>query len=155
MQETTSQNAKKLHCPNCKSHNIAISTETSVEGAVTSSFGGGARVSSTRFNNTHRNYWFCSDCGSKFRNIQNLEEEIAKVKKQPTSYTIGAVIFAIISIILFSMAGSSFLGWYFFGSFAVGCTVAAIVFFVYIFVAKNKLTNLTAELADLKQKCFD
>ena len=87
MQEANSQNAKKLHCPNCKSHNIAISTETSIDGAVTSSFGGSARVASTRFNNTHRNYWFCSDCGSKFRNIQNLEEEIAKVKNKKICMT--------------------------------------------------------------------
>ena len=155
MQETNSQNAKKLHCPNCKSHNIAISTETSIDGAVTSSFGGSSRVSSTSVKNTHRNYWFCSDCGAKFRNIQNLEEEIAKTKKLPTTYTIGAIICAILCIILFSVASSSLMGWLFFGSFAIGSTVGAIVFFIYIFVAKNKLTQLEAELADLKQRCFN
>ena len=70
----------RLHCPQCKGEQITPIVESSVDGAMTTHSSNG-RFSSTTVSNTHRNYWMCSTCGNKFRNIQNLEQEIEKMKK--------------------------------------------------------------------------
>lgn len=75
---STAQTTNGLHCPNCKSRNLAITTESSVNGGLTTHHGAG---SITSFSNSHRNYWICNDCGSKFRNIQNPEEDLKSKSK--------------------------------------------------------------------------
>lgn len=141
----------KLHCPNCKSSNISISTESSVNGAVTTSHG---RFSSTAVSNTHRNFWFCSDCGTKFRNIQSLEEEINKSKKMPMIMTIITIIAAVLSIYLISTALNSMVGLFMYPSI-ITCLVFAIVGFCFIFVYKSRLKKMRAELEYLRKNCFD
>lgn len=142
MAETTQ---RKLHCPNCKSTNIAISTESSVTGAVTTGHG---RFASTTVSNDHKNFWFCSDCGTKFRNIQNLEEEIVKTKK---SVTVG-IVFTIIVVIL---AVVNLLGNPFGRIIAGPAFFAAIIFALVTLSFKSKVKKLTKELEDLKVNCFD
>ncbi len=141
----------KLHCPNCKSHNISISTESSVDGAISTYHGG---FSSTHVSNTHRNYWFCSDCGTKFRNIQNLEEELQKAKNRPIVSMIISIICAIIAVVLGIKMTSSVFGFMFIGLF-VGFLVAAIVFFCYIFVYSSRVKKLRQELQYLSYNCFN
>ena len=141
----------KIHCPNCKSNNITISTESSVNGAVTASHG---RFSSTAVSNTHRNFWFCSDCGTKFRNIQSLEEEIKKNKKQPMIYTIITVIASVLAVYWITSASNSMLGFFMYPSI-IPAVVFAIVGFCYIFISKNKLKKMKEELKYLRINCFD
>lgn len=137
-------NATKLHCPNCKSHNISISTESSVGGAVTSTYG---NTSVTSVSNTHRNFWFCSDCGTKFRNIQNLEDEINKCKY---THFIAWIIGAILAIIFIVAIKNSVIGFLLF-PFAIG----AVVFIIMGFVSKSKLDKKKKELEYLKENCFN
>ena len=137
-------NAKKLHCPNCKSHNISISTESSVGGAVTSTHG---NMSVTSVSNTHRNFWFCADCGTKFRNIQNLEEEINKCKY---THFIGWIIGVICAFIFIIGINNSPIGFLLFPFL-----IAAIVFIIMGFVSKSKLEKKKKELEYLKENCFN
>ncbi len=147
-----SNTAGRLHCPNCKSHNISISTESSVTGAVTTHHGG---FSSTHVSNNHRNYWFCADCGTKFRNVQNLEEEINKSKSTPTVMFVLAVISAAIFLYLFTNIKDNPLAGLFFGVFTVGAAVAAVVFLILGFYYKGQLKKMRDELAHLKVNCFN
>lgn len=140
-----------LHCPNCKGTNLTPVVETSVDGALTTSRG---HVSATRVNNTHRNYWMCGTCGNKFRNIQNLQEEIVKTEKSVTTAGIMAVIGAILCFIFCMMAdGAGMLG-FFYWSFIAFSGLFAIVSFCYIFVYKGRAEQMKQELAYLQQNCF-
>lgn len=143
--------ANKLHCPNCKSTNITITTESSVNGGVTAHHGS---VSTTTMSNTHRNFWICSDCGTKFRNIQSLEEEIKKTKITPFILALLGVVGAIIAIFFFANAGDSI-----FKGFPIimggGAALGALIFFIMTFVSFSKTKKMEEELAYLKEKCFD
>lgn len=143
--------ANKLHCPNCKSTNITITTESTVNGGITSNHGG---VSTTSMTSTHRNYWICSDCGTKFRNIQNLEEEINKNKKTPVILMVLALLSAIFSIFWFARSGA-----FLFGGFAIilGCggAVGCLAFIIAAYYYKNQRKKMIEELAYLKENCFD
>lgn len=149
-------NATKLHCPNCKSHNISISTESSVGGAVTSTHG---NMSVTSVSNTHRNFWFCADCGTKFRNIQNLEEEINKCKYTHFIFWVIGAICAFVSIkfligaISNPIAGGIMM--IFFYPTIITVFVAAIIFIIMGFVSKSKLGKKKTELEYLKENCFN
>ena len=149
-------NATKLHCPNCKSHNISISTESSVGGAVTSTHG---NMSVTSVSNTHRNFWFCSDCGTKFRNIQNLEEEIHKCRYTHIILWVFAAILSftfikfIISLISHPIAGGIMTLLFF--PTIIGTFTGAVVCIIMGFVSKSKLDKKKKELEYLKENCFN
>lgn len=143
----------RLHCPQCKGEQINPIVESSVDGAMTSHSSNG-RYSNTTFSNTHRNYWMCSSCGNKFRNIQNLEEEIAKTKKGVTVYKIGTIICFIITLGLIIGMLDNPITAIVSGGFTFVMVIATIVFFCFIFTTKNKVKNMTAELEYLKIHCF-
>ncbi len=145
-------NPKKLHCPNCKSHNITLTTESSVDGAFTTQRG---RFSSTTVSNTHRNFWVCTDCGTKFRNIQNLAEEIEKVKKSIIAAVILTILSGLTAIFFISKSSSNPVGGYLFLPFTIGTVIFFLVAFILIFVYKSRRDNMLRELAYLQQNCFN
>lgn len=73
-----------LHCPKCKSRNLAATAEAGrTEGSATSTRVSQNQVMTTYSSKTFiRNYWICRDCGNKFRNIQNLQQELQMEEKQ-------------------------------------------------------------------------
>ena len=141
--------AKRMHCPNCGSHTLSAIVETDITGGMSlnHSFSRKNSVSAMEFNNTHRNYWMCGECGHKFRNLQNLEEEITKMKNLVTRGIIGIVLFAVLGV-LFSVVGGSAIPLVFFVP-VILLSVAVIVYF------KNKIEKLEAERAYLKKRCFN
>lgn len=141
----------RLHCPNCKSNNISISTESSVDGAISASRG---RVSATTVSNTHRNYWFCSDCGTKFRNIQNLEEEISKYKNVPTILLVVSIIAVVIIAGFIYVASGSSIGFLMIPPIFI-FSIVALVTFCLSFVYKGRLKKMRAELEYLNTNCFN
>lgn len=142
----------QLHCPNCKGTNLTPVVETSVDSALTTSRG---HISATRVNNTHRNYWMCGTCGNKFRNIQNLQEEIVKNEKSVPTATIFTVIGAILCFIFCMLAEDAGMLGFLYWSFIAFTGLFAIVSFCYIFVYKNRATQLKQELAYLQHNCFN
>lgn len=142
---------RKMHCPNCGSYSISINTETTVNGGVSTHHGS---FSTTHMSNTHRNYWFCADCGTKFRNIQNLEEEIQKSKSNPVWAGIIAAIGLIITIYLFSLVSSAGDFGFFFYPMLCAPIAATIVGICFVFVYLNRLKKMRAELAYLQEACF-
>ena len=142
----------KLCCPNCKSHNITITTESSVTSGVTTHSGG---FSSTHMSNNHQNFWVCSDCGAKFRNIQNLEEEIQKNKNTPVLWFVFAGIAFILTIFLLIKISSSPIGSFLMAPYTFGAALCAIIFLIFGFRAKKQQKNRINELEYLKANCFN
>ena len=143
---------RRMHCPNCKSVNISISTESSVTGGLTTHQGG---FSSTYMSNEHRNFWFCADCGTKFRNIQNLEEEIHRKRNYPTIFTVVTIVCFIIAIVFLVLALEDSLSAFLWAPYAGAFGITAIVLFCFIFSSKKRLRQMREELAYLKEHCFN
>ncbi len=146
-------NGSKLHCPNCKSHNLQVTTESSVTGAVSTHSRNG-RFSSTHVSNNHQTFWVCNDCGTKFRNIQSLEEEINKYKIQPILFFVLAAIAAVLALVWFINSQNNPLG-PLFGVYIGASVIAGVIFLCCGFSWKGKLAKMRAELADLKNRCFN
>lgn len=141
-----------LHCPQCKSTNISPINETSVNGALTTSRG---RMSATTVSNTHRNYWMCAHCGNKFRNIQNLEEEIEKMKKQTGVAIVSGFICLIISILLIMALMKDTWMVLFAGMFTFTFVIATLVCFGLALSYKGKVKKMEKERDYLKVHCFN
>lgn len=122
-----------------------------MNGGVTTHHGG---VSATHLSSTHRNYWICSDCGTKFRNIQSLEEEIYGSRNHPKIFTILTIITAILGLYLLVQMLSGWFG-FLFAPYFIGVLVADIVFLCFLVSSRKKLVTMNAELQYLKQNCFD
>ncbi len=148
---TTKPHVKKLHCPECKSTNLDSTTESS----VTSGISTGRNIRTTSYSNEHKTFWLCKDCGRKFRNIQSLEEEIEKGKKNQKWYNIFTVVAGAISVLLLFML--DFSGLMFFFSMSI-FVCPAVVFIVCIFAGmsnKKRIAKAIEELKYLKENCFD
>lgn len=141
--------SKRLHCPECKSNDISPIVETDITGgtSLNHSFSRKNSVSAMQFNNTHRNYWMCSSCGCKFRNIQNLEEEIKTTKNLLTRSIIGTILWIVFTLLTTAMGGFSFL-------FVLNIFLIAL-FVALIFYFKNRIAKLNEERSYLKKKCFN
>jgi len=141
----------KLHCPNCRSYSITVTTESTINGGLTTSRG---NMSATKVSSTHRNYWVCSDCGTKFRNIQNLEEEIAASRAKPKISLIFGLVALFFAILMFSKLSESTFGFLFF-TFPIAAAITALVCICLSFSYKKQLKAMEDELAYLKQNCFN
>lgn len=86
--------AKKMHCPKCKATTISPIVESDISGGFSTNFALTKRIGVGHMNlqNTHRNYWMCSSCGSKFRNIQNLAEELTGLIRRNKAAFLGGVL---------------------------------------------------------------
>lgn len=144
--------AGKLHCPNCKSDNFTNATESNVTGAMSTTRG---NIRTTHVSNEHRHYWVCKDCGTKFRNIQSLEEEIKKYSKTPIFVGILSAIAFILTVFFIVEIAQNPLSIIFFGFLTLACAVVAIVCLCMAFVYKNKIKKMKAEAEYLKENCFD
>lgn len=140
---------KRLHCPECKSGDISPIVETEITGGTSfnHSFSKRNSMSAIQFNNTHRNYWMCSSCGCKFRNLQNLEEEIRNTENLVKRGITGIVLMAILILLFTATIGFSF--------FCGLCIFVIVMVFTAIIILKNRIIRLDEEREYLKKRCFD
>lgn len=143
------RNSRRMHCPECKSSDISPIVETEISGGTSfnHSFSKRNSVSAMQFNNTHRNYWMCSNCGSKFRNLQNLEEEIKNTESLVKRGIIGIVLLVILNLFFIFVEGL--------GLFSLLCIFLIVLTAVAIFILKNRVSNMRTERIYLKKHCFD
>lgn len=149
LRKNNPRNSRRLHCPECKSHDIfpVVETEITSGTSLNHSFSKRNSVSTMQFNNTHRNYWMCSSCGCKFRNIQNLEEEIKTMQNLIKRGIIGVILWAIFTLLIIVMGG--------FG-FPIILNILLLLFFTAaIFYLKTQVTKLSEERAYLRKRCFN
>lgn len=137
------QRSSGLHCPNCKSYNFTATTETSVRTYT--------RNGSVRTSTTNRNYLICTSCGTKFRNIQSLEEEIAKsTKSRKTLLIMGSVLLLVfVLLLLFNDVGLIAL------PFQIFIAFSTLVCFLAAVSATKSIKGCIAELEYLKSNCFN
>lgn len=100
-----------------------------------------------QFNNTHRNYWMCSNCGTKFRNLQNLEEELKNTQGLVKRGIIGIVLLLVLVLFFMVIIG--------FGGFSVLCIFVILLSVVALCILKNRIAHMNEERAYLKKNCFD
>lgn len=142
-------NSKRMHCPECKSNDISpiVETEISSGTSFNHSFSKRNSVSTMQFNNTHRNYWMCSNCGCKFRNIQNLEAEIKNTQNIVIRGIIGIILWAVFTFFITTVSGFGFIS---------ALNILLILLFVAaIIYLNNRIAKLTEEKAYLKKHCFN
>ncbi len=141
----------KIHCPKCKSFNLIPSTENAVGGAITTTTG---NLSVTTVSNDHKNYWICRDCGTKFKNLSSLDEEIAKAKRNTVGYCITSIVGTVLvlaALIFLNSMDFAFI-------IAPICAtpfVCAVVFCIAFVTEKLKIKKLITEKSYLEINCFD
>lgn len=145
---TASPRGKRLHCPKCKEYQLSPIVETDVKSgfAINNAAGKNTSFSSMNFKSIHRDYWMCQCCGNKFRNIQNLESEIAMVTKSMKPCMIFCIIMAVLSLlcIVTDMAFACI----------ISVPFAALMGILHVYY-KNQQVKLTKEKNYLSVHCFD
>lgn len=147
--KTSPRNSRRMHCPECQSHNISPVVETEITSGTSfnHSFSKRNSVSAMQFNNTHRNYWMCSDCGCKFRNIQNLEEEIKTTQNLVKRGIAGIILLAVLSLFFVMTIG--------FGGFTILMILVILLTVAAIIILKNRISSMEQERSYLKKRCFN
>lgn len=113
---------KQICCPSCKSTHLQATVETSTSVRTTGnnySFGKGiigrllfgtpglllgsvGQKQQTYVDTQNRNYWICSDCGNKFRNIEDWREEINHKEQAAKVNLVLTIIFSVIAVMFFT-----------------------------------------------------
>lgn len=146
--QTVSGNMKRIHCPECKSTQISPIVETNISGGTGFQVGVTRRtaVSSVSLTSANRNYWMCQICGRKFRNIDNLKEELAAQEKN-LKVLFNFMIVTLAISLLFVVCGAAIL----FG-LMFSC---ALVFIGCYFLQRKTIEKTNQELQYLQANCFN
>jgi len=156
-QSIVSESGKRLHCPNCRSIVFSPIVETTSEGGTVFGTPLSEKISVTAYSsqNTHRNYWMCQSCGTKFRNLQNLEEELKKnISIKKFSLPVSIVFLAITILLMLGLISDPIAAFLLFiPTVAVG--TLTFVIFIYWLSAKTIVDKLVKEKAYLEKHCFD
>lgn len=89
----------------------------------------------------------CGECGHKFRNLQNLEEELAFYLKGLKRFWIILIVFCALAILEAFAIGVGF-------ALVVG-SIFVLTMGIIIVIYKNRASKLKAEKAYLEKHCFD
>ena len=79
MENTVVQNGgprvRKMHCPRCGSTHVTVQSNNRVVSSATAAHGFGKRsaVGVTSYNTENETFWFCMDCGKRFRDLDELQ----------------------------------------------------------------------------------
>lgn len=113
---------KKVVCPVCRSKNLQVISEdhsvTQTKGGYSNTRGclgylllgpfgllcGNRKLKTTNYN-IHKTFWVCSDCGHKFRNLEDWKKELDSNRKGVKLLTILSAVLLVLSIFIM-IAGS-------------------------------------------------
>lgn len=113
---------KRICCPSCKSSHLQATVETSTSVRTTGNnyslgkgiigrllfgtpgllLGSVGQKQRTYIDTLNRNYWICSDCGNKFRNIEDWREEINRKEQATKVNLLLTIIFSVIAVMFFT-----------------------------------------------------
>lgn len=148
---------RRLHCPQCRSEQLSAVTEATQTGGVATSSRLTRNVAVTGYsaNTVNRHYWMCQECGHKFRNLEDLNDEIMKESKQAKGAKIAAIVFGVfcLFIVLGMMADEVMMVLMLMP--AVMLLLICVIFFVIWLTTKKKVERMTAEKVHLERHCFD
>ena len=120
---------KTVNCPKCGGKRLQITTETDTH--VKTSGGGYSSTKGclgwlvlgpfgllcgncgskqkTSVDTTNKTYWVCSDCGNKFRNLEDWKNELEK-EDTAMKASLGISVFALLGAAFFWLSHISFMG---------------------------------------------
>jgi len=102
----------------------------------------------------HRNYWLCQECGTKFRNLQNLKAELADTaKKAKQCLILGAIIVAI-ALFCFILSSIEQIIALLLVPAGILALILGIVVVVVGLQSSSKVKSLTKEQLYLQSRCF-
>lgn len=139
----------RIHCPRCKSMQLSPVVETQTTGGTAVHTPLTRKTSMTTYSShsIHRNYWMCQSCGHKFRNLENLQEELAekeRIVKLCTRVMILLGVFLLLFLVTDLWLWSLIL------------FVPVELFLVaYLLSEKNQIKKMTALKKHLSKHCFD
>lgn len=147
---------KRLHCPECGGTRLNAIVESTTTGAVGINTAMTRRVgvSGYNFDTTHRNYWLCHNCGSKFRNLQNLREENNAVTKKKRIALVLTLVFLLLMLVcIVAMNEAKAVGFLFAPLLVVSLTMTLVMLGLW---AKSALQvkKMNQEIAYLEANCF-
>lgn len=113
---------KQIYCPDCKSTHLQATVETSTSVRTTGNnyslekgiigrllfgtpgflLGSVGKKQRTYVDTQNRNYQICSDCGNKFRNIEDWSEEINHKEQAAKVNLVLTIIFSVIAVMFFT-----------------------------------------------------
>ena len=100
MENTVVQNGgprvRKMHCPRCGSTHLTVQSNNRVVSSATAAHGFGKRsaVGVTSYNTENETFWFCMDCGKRFRYLDELQALVPVYLKKARVGRILMIVFA-------------------------------------------------------------
>lgn len=100
MENTVVQNGdprvRKMHCPRCASTHLTVQSNNRVVSSATAAHGFGKRsaVGVTSYNTENETFWFCMDCGKRFRDLDELQALVPVYLKKARVGRILMIVFA-------------------------------------------------------------
>lgn len=146
---------RRLHCPECHGEQLTAITEATQTGGVATSsrITRNTAVTGYSANTVNRHYWMCQECGHKFRNLEDLNNEIVKDMQTVKNFKKLSIFVGITSlfVIFMMVAGLGIL----LLLPAASAVLLAVGSFAIWFTTKKKVERMTAEKVHLEQHCFD
>lgn len=148
---------KRLHCPHCRSKQLtAIVEQGETNGTATHTrMTGGIGVTSYKATTVNRHYWMCRECGHKFRNLENLNTELASTQWMIKRGMTGAVVMAVFCLVLLALLKAEPMLLLFVIVPLVVCAALVVYVLALCYKYKKKADRLESDKAYLETHCFD
>lgn len=147
---------RNLQCPNCGSTSLSPVVESENNGGIAASGPVSRRMGITSYSSvtTHRNYWMCQDCGHKFRNLENLKEELTKKKSLLKPLLIfGILVSALLLLICIIISKNEFLTLIMLPVIIPSITCDIIIWVIWL-KTRREVIDMTEERRYLERHCF-
>lgn len=104
----------KMHCPRCGGTHLMVQSNNRVVSSVSSAHKVGKKsaMGTTSYNTVNESFWFCQDCGMKFRDLDELLGLVAQYKKGQKTVAAFAVFAFVMAALVFAI-GIGTVGWIF------------------------------------------
>lgn len=103
----------------------------------------------------NRHYWMCKECGHKFRNLEDLNNELVKETKNEKVLKIVAIVFGLLTLLIVIPIVSNLTLLLIFSVPLLLLIGLDLVFYLAWRSTKKKVESMTLDKAYLEQHCFD
>lgn len=135
---------KRLHCPSCKSTAIVPFIEN--VGSIGSAQRLTKNIAVGNSKSINKSYWMCQHCGHKFRNVEDLQNEVKDLSWRLKGSTILLLVLCAFELIICLLAGFDLSGLF---------IISVLLLAGMLLFLKKRKDKLQSELNMLKRKCFD
>lgn len=94
---------RKMHCPRCGSVHLTVQSNNRVVSSATTahSVGKHMAIGVTSYDTENESFWFCQDCGMKFRDLGELKALEGKCLKKVKLCNTMSALSAVVSVLTF------------------------------------------------------